>query len=314
MKNYFLNRLRQLASPVEPHGEANIVLQCLSVAQVNRSKNHIRSLSDVEFRGFSQWGEDGIVDWLLTRLPGIPEIFVEFGVGDYRESNTRLLLFLRNWRGLVMDGSEAHVDSIMTQDLYWRFDLTAKCAFIDKENINQLISTFGVQGDIGLLSVDVDGNDYWVWQAIEVVSPVIVVCEYNAVLGDVHRISVPYQVDFQRTSAHYSNLYFGASLPALIHLGEQKGYRFVGTNSNGCNAFFVRADHAPAVVDAIEEIRSYPARFREARDVNAQLTFARGVQRADTIRHLPVVDLATGQTRPLAELGDLYSHAWLDAQ
>ncbi len=146
------------------------------------------------------------------------------------------------------------------------------------------------------------------------VSPVIVVCEYNAVLGDVHRISVPYQVDFQRTSAHYSNLYFGASLPALIHLGEQKGYRFVGTNSNGCNAFFVRADHAPAVVDAIEEIRSYPARFREARDVNAQLTFARGVQRADTIRHLPVVDLATGQTRPLAELGDLYSHAWLDAQ
>lgn len=314
MKNYFLNRSRALASPVERHGEASIVLQCLSIAQANRTREHIRSLSDVEFRGFSQWGEDGIIDWLLTRLPGIPETFVEFGVGDYRESNTRLLLFLRNWRGLVMDGSDAHVESIQAQDIHWRYDLTAKCAFIDRDNINQLIESSGVQGDIGLLSVDIDGNDYWVWQAMEVVRPVVVACEYNAVFGDLHRISVPYQTDFQRTRAHHSNLYFGASLPALIHLGEQKGYSFVGTNSNGCNAFFVRKDHAAAIVGVVDEIRSYPSRFREARDASGQLTFAKGGQRADAIRHLPVVDVSTGQTRPLTELGDLYSPAWLGAQ
>jgi hypothetical protein len=213
-----------------------------------------------------------------------------------------------------MDGSEVHISSIQSQDIYWRYDLTAKCAFIDKDNINELIASSGLHGDIGLLSIDIDGNDYWVWQALDVVRPVVLVCEYNAVLGDVHRLSVPYQADFQRTHAHYSNLYFGASLPALIHLGEQKGYRFVGTNSNGCNAFFVRADYAPAVVGAIDEIRSYPSRFREARDANAQLTFAREAQRADIIRHLPVVDLATGQTRSLNELGDLYSPAWLGAQ
>lgn len=314
MKNYFLNRLRALASPVERNGESSIVLQCLSIAQANRAKERIRSLSEVEFSGFSQWGEDGIVDWLLARMPGIPETFIEFGVGNYHESNTRLLLFLRNWRGLIMDGSEAHIRNIQSQDIYWRYDLTAKCAFIDRDSINELIASSGLDGDIGLLSIDIDGNDYWVWQTIDVVRPVVLVCEYNAVLGDVHRLSVPYQADFQRTHAHHSNLYFGASLPALIHLGEQKGYRFVGTNSNGCNAFFVRADHAPAIVDALDEIRSYPSRFREARDASAQLTFARGVQRADIIRHLPVVDLATGKTRLLSELGDLYSPAWLGAQ
>jgi len=281
---------------------------------MNRRKNRIRYLADVEFCGFSQWGEDGVIDWLLEKLPGIPETFVEFGVEDYRESNTRLLLFLRNWRGLVMDGSDAHVRRIQAQDIYWRYDLTAKCAFIERENINKLIASSGMQGDIGLLSVDIDGNDYWIWQAIDVVRPIVVVCEYNAVFGDLHRISVPYQPDFQRTRVHHSNLYFGASLPALIHLGEQKGYRFVGTNSNGCNAFFVREDHAAAVVGALDEARSYPSRFREGRDASGQLTFARGAERVSVIRHLPVVDFSTGQLRPLMELGDLYSPAWLSAQ
>lgn len=290
------------------------MLHATLLARVTRECATLETLSTAEFSAFSQWGEDGIIDWLLARLPGIPETFVEFGVGDYRESNTRLLLFLRNWSGLVLDGSEAHIKSIKAQDIYWRYDLTAKCAFIDRENINQLIASSDVQGDIGLLSIDVDGNDYWVWQAIDVVRPVIVVCEYNAVFGDLHRISVPYQADFQRMRAHHSNLYFGASLAAMIHLGQQKGYRFLGTNSNGCNAFFLREDHAAAVVGSIDEIRSYPSRFREGRDASGQLTFVRGAQRADVIRHLPVVDFSTGGTRPLAELGDLYSPVWLGVQ
>lgn len=314
MKNYLLSRLRGRVGQPAQNVELPVMLQSLSIARTNRSMDRIRALSDVEFRGFSQWGEDGIIDWLMEHLPGIPETFVEFGVEDYRESNTRLLLMLRNWRGLVMDGSADHVMSIKGQDIYWRHDLTAECAFIDKDNINQLIASSGLRGDIGLLSVDIDGNDYWVWEAIEMVRPAVVVCEYNAVFGDVHRISVPYNADFQRTRAHHSNLYFGASLPALTHLGERKGYCFVGTNSNGCNAFFVRKDCAESVVAVIGEIRSYPSRFREARDASGQLTFARGAQRADVIRHLPVFDFSIGRARPLAELGGLYSTAWLGAQ
>lgn len=314
MKNYIMKLLRGQAGQMAVHSELPTVLQCQALARANRRMARIQALSEVEFRGFSQWGEDGIIDWLLEQLPDIPKSFVEFGVEDYREANTRLLLFLRNWRGLVIDGSDDHIRNICGQDIYWRYDLTAKCAFIDRDNINELIASSGLRGDIGLLSVDIDGNDYWVWQAIEAVRPVVLVCEYNAVFGDVYKISVPYAADFQRTRAHYSNLYFGASLPALIHLGEQKGYRFVGTNSNGCNAFFVLEDHAAKVLGGIDQVRSWPSRFREARDSTGQLTFARGAQRAEAIRHLPVVDIETGQTRPLKELGDLYSPAWLGVQ
>ena len=168
----------------------------------------------------------------------------------------------------------------------------------------------GLSGDIGMLSIDIDGNDYWVWKAIDSVKPAIVVCEYNAVFGDLHRITVPYRPDFQRTRAHYSNLYFGASLPALIDLGEQKGYVFVGTNSNGCNAFFVRKDLS-AVADSIGTIKSFPSAFRESRNGDGQLTFARGPERADSIRHLPVFDFGSNSVRAIADLGALYSTDWL---
>ncbi|MCG3772044.1 MAG: hypothetical protein JW384_03245 [Nitrosomonadaceae bacterium] len=313
LKNRLLGRLRGPASAPEHHVERQLLVQCLLIAKMNRSVTHLRTLSDAEFCGFSQWGEDGIIDWLVERLPGIPRIFVEFGVEDYRESNTRLLLKLRNWHGLVMDGSQKHIADIMRQDIYWRYDLIAKCAFIERENVNNLIASSGIRGEIGLLSVDIDGNDYWVWQALDVVKPVIVVCEYNASFGDVCRVSVPYQPDFRRTGAHHSNLYFGASLPALIELATQKGYVFVGTNSNGCNAFFVRNDRAADVRKSIGEVRSFPSTFRESRDNLGQLTFARGESRVDVIRHLPVFDFDANAVKPLADLGELYSETWRQA-
>jgi hypothetical protein len=286
-----------------------VVAQCLVHAQANRQKIRIRTLADAEFSGFSQWGEDGILDWLAERLPGIPETFVEFGVEDYRESNTRLLLWLRNWRGLVIDGSPEHVRDIQTQEIAWRFDVIALCAFIDRDNINGLIDAGQFGTDIGILSIDIDGNDYWVWESISVVKPVIVVCEYNAVFGDLRRVTIPYQADFQRTHAHYSNLYFGASLQALIDLGNVKGYAFVGTNRNGCNAFFVRNDRSQEVLSAIEEVSSYGSRFRESRDRTGRLTFVRGMSRVNLIHDMLVFDHDHNRAVPLADL-DLYSDEW----
>lgn len=290
--------------------EKSVVAQCLVHAHANRLRGCIRTLADVELRGFSQWGEDGILDWLVERLPGIPETFVEFGVENYSESNTRLLLWLRNWRGLVIDGSPEHIEDIRRQEVSWRFDLMAICAFIDRDNINDLISSGEFGADIGILSIDIDGNDYWVWQNISIVKPVIVVCEYNAVFGDLRRIVTPYRADFQRARAHYSNLYFGASLHALIDLGSKKGYTFVGTNSNGCNAFFVRNDRAPELVGTLEGISSCGSRFRESRDISGRLTFLRGMSRIDLIRDMPVFDLDVGGELPLAGLGELYSETW----
>lgn len=296
--------------PLQRIAERQLILQSLAAAKMNRGMQLQGGLSAAEFCAFSQWGEDGIIDWLVDLLPGLPRTFVEFGVEDYRESNTRLLLCLRNWRGLVMDGSQDHINDVRSQDIYWRHDLTAKCAFIDRDNINSLIEDAGFRGDIGLLSVDIDGNDYWVWQALDVVNPVIVVCEYNAVLGDCYELTVPYQRDFQRTCAHYSNLYFGASLKALIALGRRKGYTFVGTTSTGCNTFFVRDDYAPTVLGALDDIWAFPSLVREARDPEGRLLFVSGSDRVDLIKHLPIVDLDKDITTNLHSCHDLYSPEW----
>lgn len=310
LRQKWQRQLANASTPLLKLAERQLLLQAQTAAQANRRLARLTSLDRAEFCAFSQWGEDGIIDWLAERLPGIPQSFVEFGVEDYRESNTRLLLQLRNWRGLVIDGSSSHIESIRNQDIYWRHELTATCAFIDKDNINALIGEAGLVGEIGLLSVDIDGNDYWVWQAIDVVNPAIVVCEYNAVFGDIHPLTVPYDPSFQRTRAHHSNLYFGASLQAMITLGRSKGYTFVGTTSTGCNAFFIRNDHAQSVLSALDEVLAFPSCVREHRAIDGRLLFTSGLSRSRAIEDLPLVNTENWTPTTLAQLPDIYSSQW----
>lgn len=310
LKRRFLGWLQLSTATNQRLLERQLVMQAIALSRIGDRSQGLIDLSAAEFSAFSQWGEDGIIDWLISRIPEVPQTFVEFGVEDYRESNTRLLLQMRNWRGLVIDGSEAHIQDIRSQDIYWRHGLTAECAFIDRENINHLLRRADMNGDIGLLSVDIDGNDFWVWQAIEAVSPAIVVCEYNAVFGDLHAVTVPYSAEFQRTRAHHSNLYFGASLRALIKLGHEKGYTFVGTTSTGCNAFFIRHDFAPKVTESVSGAWAFPSQVREARDELSNLLFVDGQARAALICDMPLIDLYSGKGTTLASCGELYSPEW----
>ena len=279
-----------------------------------RSRNTIANLQEVEFRVSSQWGQDGIIDWLVERaeVPPAAQTFVEFGVEDYRQSNTRFLLQNRNWRGLIMDGHPGMVKAVESDGLAWRYDVIARPAFITRDNINGLISVAGFSGEIGLLSIDIDGNDYWVWEAIHTVRPIICVCEYNAVFGDLHPISIPYDRNFSRTKAHPSNLYFGASVAALCSLAAKKGYRFVGTNLAGNDAFFVREDFANRFVDgSIQEIRALPSRFRESRDRKGFNSYIGGLDRLKQILALPVVNVETGRMMTLRDLENVYSDEWM---
>lgn len=296
----------------EAYNRKSLINQCLLHARMNRTRSSIKSLSEVEFSGFSQWGEDGIIDWLIEKLPGIPKTFIEFGVENYIESNTRLLLNLRNWAGLVIDASAEYVSNIKKQDIYWQYELKAICAFIDADNINNLIESAKLTGDIGLLSIDIDGNDYWIWEALHIVKPIIFICEYNAVLGDILPLSIPYKADFYRTAAHASNLYYGTSIQALIDLSSRKGYTFIGTNSTGSNAFFIRNDHADSIINSIESKVMYWSRLRESCDSDGRLTFVGGVERVDLIKHLPVFDFRSQKTVTLDRLGNLYSQVWLE--
>ena len=245
-----------------------------------------------EFAVYSQWGEDGIVQHLLRHVPISQKVFVEFGVENYLEANTRFLMVKDNWAGLVMDGSQQNIDFVRQDDISWRFDLKAQQAFITRENINDLIRANGISGEIGLLSIDIDGNDYWVWEAIDVVTPAIVIVEYNHRFGSERAVAVPYVADFQRTKAHHSNIYYGASLAALCKLGSRKGYAFVGCTMAGNDAFFVRRDLKPDALPELTPAAGFvQGKFREARDEKGRLAFLDQAQEAAILAKLPVVEV-----------------------
>ncbi len=285
----------------------------LGQIRANQSPHNkpIRDLGEVEFKVFSQWGEDGIIEWLVAHLPHIPRIFVEFGIEDFHEANCRFLLQNRGWKGLVMDGTEGNITALNQRPIIWQYDLSAAMAFVTAENIDSLLEKCGFTGSIGILSIDIDGNDYWVWDKISVVDPAIVICEMNGVLGDSYPVTIPYNPHFERLKAHYSGQYFGASIGALRHLGKKKGYTFLGTNSRGINAFFVRDDLAQALLPLIENCRAYPSLHRDSRDADGNLTFLSGRQRFETIKDMAVVDVVTGETIRLADLPEPYSPEWL---
>ena len=261
----------------------------------NQVRSTAKSFREAEFKVFSQFGDDGIIQYLIARL-GIPaelSTFVEFGVQDYSESNTRFLLLNDNWRGLVMDGDKGNMESLRTRDMYWRHDITALCRWIDRDNINTLLEEGGFAGPLGILSIDIDGNDYWVWQRITAVQPVIVIAEYNSVFGARQAITVPYDPAFNRTKAHYSNLYWGASLSALAGLARSKGYQLVGSNLAGNNAYFVHESYIGkgGIVALTPEQGYIESRFRELRDRRGQLTYLGGAARRQMIAGMPVYDI-----------------------
>jgi hypothetical protein len=285
-------RVGQAARQTE---QQHLMLGRLLAMQVRTIKNP-QSLKDVEFKVFSQWGDDGIIQWLVHQIDFPNHSFIEFGVENYQEANTRFLMVHDNWTGLVMDGSTEHVSSIRNSPYYWQHELTAKCAFIDAENINALIADEHFERDLGLLHIDLDGNDYWIWKALNVVAPILLILEYNAVFGTGRTITVPYDPKFVREVAHFSNLYFGASLPALVQLSAAKGYAFVGCNSAGNNAYFVRRDKLPVTVKELTLVQGFiPSKFREGRDRNRSLSLLTGTERLECLRGLPVVNTTTMQ-------------------
>lgn len=259
------------------------------------------NLAAAEFKVSSQWGEDGIIEHLVRHVPIVNEIFVEFGVQDYTESNTRFLLKNRNWSGLVLDGSAENVAIIRRDPIYWRYNLKAEHAFITRENINAKIGAQGISGDIGLLSIDIDGNDYWVWQAISSISARIVIIEYNAMFGSDAAVSTPYDPDFARYRAHYSGLYWGCSLAALVHLADLKGYALIGANMAANNAFFVRRDVLGTLPSFTAQKAFRPAKYRDSRNKDGSLSHLSVAEAVELVGSLELVDVVTGMQTTVAQ-------------
>ncbi len=255
-----------------------------------------------EFRVFSQFGEDGIIQFLVGHVRIEREIFVEFGVEDYRESNTRFLLVHDDWRGLIVDAAPAHEKFVRSSGLAWRHDVTATTAFVDRDNVNDIIAAAGIGGDIGLLSIDLDGNDYWIFEAVEVVSPRVVVVEYNSVFGTDAAVTVPYDAAFVRAEKHWSWLYWGASLAALTRVANTKGYALVAGNRSGNNAFYVRRDVLGDIPEREVAAVWRPSRFRESRDANGELSYVGDhTERLRLMSDMPLFDVDVGRELTIGE-------------
>ncbi|TGK78429.1 hypothetical protein EHQ24_17930 [Leptospira noumeaensis] len=262
-----------------------------------------RTFSNSGFKVFSQWDEDGLIDHIINRIPEIPKSFIEFGVENYSESNTRYLMMSRHWEGMVIDGSKSNIEYIRQQNYFWQNSLRAVNAFITKDNINSLIKDQGFSGNIGILSVDIDGNDYWVWKQIESVSPVLVITEINNSFGAEKKISIPYDSGFQRFNAHYSGLYYGASLPAFIDLANQKGYKFIGCNNICNNAFFIRNDFAERFSERSASEVYLPNPARESRNEKRELTYVTGISnQIKIISDLPVFNFETNSIEKIGSV------------
>lgn len=275
--------------------EKNLFLSAKNFANTVRDRK-INSLEEAEFQVFSQFGEDGIIQWLIHNVDIGSKTFIEFGVENYEEANTRYLLMNNNWSGLVMDGSRENIDQIKNAEWFWRYDLTAVDAFITTANINQLITEAGFAGDIGILSIDLDGNDWWILNAITCVSPRILICEYNNIFGPDKKVTVPYDAEFVRSRKHYSNLYWGGSIAAFCGWARENGYYYAGSNSAGNNAFFLRKDCVKNCIIPDNAKVFVESKYRESRDQKGNLTYLKGSERLKCIRHMELYETESGYT------------------
>ena len=304
MKN-ILNRIKTFIKPAKKKNweDASLILAANSIINSHLWRetpdfSQPKWIQDKEFSVYSQFGDDGIIQWLIyfLKLPKKFGSFIEFGVGDFFESNTHFLQINNRWRGFVMDGDKNNIKNVRQSPIYWRYELNAKHEFITKENIQTLLKK-SMFKKIELLHIDLDGNDYWIIKALdlEIFKPDILILEYNAILGLERKITVPYSENFYRMNAHYSGKYFGASLSALNHEAEAKGYYFIGCNSAGNNAYFL-ANKYTSIIPQKDLHHGYQlSNFREARNEKGELIYSNHKEESETIKGMPVINIISGK-------------------
>ena len=226
--------------------------------EMNTEKGPV-DFKEIGFNVYSYTYEDGIFLYIFSQIGMTNKKIVDIGAGTFRGSSGANLIINHGFTGLLIEGNHENVK--LLQDYYsnhpeTRYDPpTVIEALVTRENINQILEEHQYQGDVDLLCIDIDGMDYWIWQAIDVIQPRVVVIEYQDILGPELSWTVPYSPDFN--VQHYevnktSNNYCGASLRAFAKLGQQKKYRLVGCNRGGWNAFFVKSDLGRDVLHTVD--------------------------------------------------------------
>jgi hypothetical protein len=253
LKNWVKHRFSWYVHRTKLHPSIGIQQRQLQLHYQQCLKNgQLPAFSSTGYKVFSQFEEDGYLWYLFSLLGEGSKTFIEIGANDGINSNCSNLAIHFGWSGLFFEGDSTLIRR--GQRFYSKIPTpyhpkpTYIQAIVQRENINTLIKSHGLSGEIELLSIDIDGNDYWVWDAIEVVSPKVVIIETHTEFGH-ENIVVPYDPDYMYPGKH--PIYHGASAYAMANLGKKKGYRLVGANDLGINQIFLRND---LLINEIPEI------------------------------------------------------------
>ena len=276
-------------------------------ARMNYS--NIKYLSDVDYKIFSQNGEDGIIDYLLYQLKIEKPKFIEIGVGDYSESNTRFIFDRCSPKGIIVDCIEDFEDNVKKNIQLWRGELKIIEKFVTPNNINEIIYDNNLLNDLDIFSLDIDGIDYWVINELPKNFSKITVLEYNPIFGVDKKVTVPNIKNFNRKEYHYSNTCFGMSLNAAIDLMKKKNFSFLGTNLFRNNAFFIsnefdkESNFKSLIISENKNIDD--ANFTESRNINGKLNYLHGKNKLNEISDCEVVDLNDGNLKKIKEIYNL---------
>jgi len=305
-----INRILNLVSSFIFKRNTSVIFQIGSshFALMREKYSKIKDLNELDYKVYSQAGEDGIIDYLLYSLKIKKPKFVEIGVGDYRESNTRFVFEKTSCQGLIIDVVDNLEKKVRDNIKFWKGDLAVVEKEINSENIIETLNKENFYKDIDFFSIDIDGIDYWVLEKLPNEFSKIIVAEYNANFGDKLKVSVPNIQGFQRKKYHYSHLCFGASIKALTDLLDKKGYTFLGSNLFRTNAFFILKKFRDKISIDLSNVhqldRHVDSHIRESRDQNGKLNFLAGKSRIKEIENCEVIDLFNSEKK-LVKLKDI---------
>ena len=276
-----------------------IILSNILILKSRKFYNTYTLLEDAELKFFSQNGEDGIIDFLVKKLNLKKPSFVEIGIGDYSESNTRFLYEMYYGKGLVVDINKDLKKKVLSNVSLWRGNLNILEKSVSSENINEILNN-NVDFDIDIFSIDIDGLDYWVLNQIKAKISKVIILEYNSIFGSEKELTIPNTKNFDRTKAHYSNLYYGASLKSYVSLMNEKGYYLLGVNRLRNNAFFINKDFPKTKyfenINIMSLVESTKSNFCESRDIKGNLNYLNNEEKVKEILDCEVVNLQIDKT------------------
>lgn len=272
-RNYFIQpvleaiKLKELDETTILNRKEPQIMLFLKYKQMLHDAIPLPHLNEIGFSVYSQNDEDGILLFIFSIIGFSRKKLIDIGSGNIKNSNTANLIINHGWTSLLIDGDESKIEkskkfynSIPETKQYPPTFIACK---ITAENINSIIETNGFNGEVDLLSIDIDGIDYWVWKAIECTRPRVVLIEYQCIWGSEKSVTVPYNPNFNGRFVGQYGVYSGASLNAFVKLSHEKGYRLVGCNQYGYNAFFIRNDLAQEALPEIPPSQCFQHPFTD---------------------------------------------------